>query len=224
MVRINLLPVRVSKKKEAGKQQLVLFAAVLLAGLLVNWFWASSRAADLKAREAKLARTREDIAQLERIIGEVKNIKDAQQELQKKLDVLDKLKQGRSGPVRMLDELATVTPRQLWLTGLDEKEGAVKFVGAAVSIDDVSEFMTKLKQSKYFSKVELKKTTAVKGTGRAERLVRLRDHRHRPVHPGGGRRRGGREEGVGRWNSSSNGSPRRPSGSRSAWWPACWCW
>ena len=54
----------------------------------------------------------------------MKNIKDAQQELQKKLDVLDKLKQGRSGPVRMLDELATVTPRQLWLTKLEEKAGA----------------------------------------------------------------------------------------------------
>ena len=171
MVRINLLPVRVSKKKEAGKQQLAIIAAVLVAGLLANWAWGASRASDLKAREAKLARTRDDIAQLERIIGEVKNIKDAQQELQKKLDVLDKLKQGRTGPVRMLDELATVMPRQLWLSKLDEKAGQVTFAGTAVSIDDVSEFMSRLKQSKYFTKVELKKTTAVKGTGRSERLV-----------------------------------------------------
>jgi type IV pilus assembly protein PilN len=171
MVRINLLPVRVSKKKEAGRQQLVIFAAVLLAGLVANFSWGAARASDLKAREAKLARTRDDIAQLERIIGEVKNIKDAQQELQKKLDVLEKLKQGRSGPVRMLDELATVTPRQLWLTKFDEKAGAMAFSGSAVSIDDVSEFMTKLKQSKYFTKVELKKTTAVKTTGRSDRLV-----------------------------------------------------
>jgi type IV pilus assembly protein PilN len=171
MVRINLLPVRVSKKKEAGKQQLALFAVVLVAGLLANYFWGASRAGELKAREAKLARTRDDIAQLERIIGEVKNIKDAQLELQKKLDVLDKLKQGRTGPVRMLDELATLTPRQLWLSKLDEKAGAMVFTGSAVSIDDVSEFMSKLKQSKYFTRVELKKTTAVKGTGRADRLV-----------------------------------------------------
>ncbi len=171
MVRINLLPVRVSKKKEAGKQQLVVFAAVLLVGLLGNYFWGASRAGDLKTRQAKLARTRDDIAQLDRIIGEVKNIKDAQQELQKKLDVLDKLKQGRTGPVRMLDELATVTPRQLWLTKLDEKAGAMSFAGLASSIDDVSEFMSKLKQSKYFTKVELRKTTAEKGTGRGGRLV-----------------------------------------------------
>jgi type IV pilus assembly protein PilN len=171
MVRINLLPVRVSKKKEAGKQQLALFAVVLVAGLLANYFWGASRAGDLKAREAKLARTREDIAQLERIIGEVRNIKDAQQELQKKLDVLEKLKQGRTGPVRMLDELAVVTPRQLWLSKLDEKAGVIAFGGSAASIDDVSEFMLKLKQSKYFTNVELKGTTAQKGTGRAGKLV-----------------------------------------------------
>jgi type IV pilus assembly protein PilN len=171
MVRINLLPVRISKKKEAGKQQLALFAVVLVAGLLANYFWGASRAGDLKAREAKLARTREDIAQLERIIGEVRNIKDAQQELQKKLDVLDKLKQGRTGPVRMLDELAMVTPRQLWLSKLDEKAGVIAFGGSAVSIDDVSEFMLKLKQSKYFTNVELKGTTAQKGTGRAGKFV-----------------------------------------------------
>ncbi len=73
MVRINLLPVRVSKKKEAGKQQLVIFAVLLLAGLAGNYLWQASRAADLKARQAKLARTKEDIAQLERIIGEVRN-------------------------------------------------------------------------------------------------------------------------------------------------------
>ncbi len=174
MVRINLLPVRVSKKKEAGKQQLVLFAVLLVAGLLGNYFWQASRAADLKARQAKLARTKEDIAQLDRIIGEVKNLKGAQAQLQQKLDVLDRLKAGRSGPVRMLDELATITPRQLWLAKLDEKNGNISFSGQALSIDDVSAFMAALKTSKYFDKVELKKTSAATGAkGEAQRLVQF---------------------------------------------------
>jgi type IV pilus assembly protein PilN len=161
MVRINLLPVRVSKRKEAGKQQLILFALLLVGGLLANYLWSSARASDLKARQAELAHTREKIADLERIIGEVRNIKEQQQELQQKLDVLDRLKAGRSGPVHLLDDLATITPRQLWLSKFEEKGGAVDFQGAAATIDDVSAFMTALKGSKYFSKVELKKTAAV---------------------------------------------------------------
>jgi len=164
MVRINLLPVRVSKKKEAGRQQLVLFAALLVAGLVANFLWSSSRAGDLKARQAKVARTREDVAQLDRIIGEVKDIKTAQAELQQKLDVLDRLKAGRTGPVRMLDELATITPRQLWLSKLEERGGDVSFSGMALSIDDVSAFMAALKTSRHFSKVELRKTSSATAT------------------------------------------------------------
>ena len=175
MVRINLLPVRVSKKKEAGKQQLVIFAVLLLAGLAGNYLWQASRASELKTRQAKLARTKDDIAQLERIIGEVRNIKAQQQALQQKLDVLLRLKAGRSGPVHVLDEVATITPRQLWLSKMAEKGGAVTFTGTAVSIDDVSTFMSALKASKYFGKVELKKTTAVaastKAGGAVDRLV-----------------------------------------------------
>ncbi len=160
MVRINLLPVRVSKKKEAGKQQLLLFAVLLLAGLVGNWLWAGGRRAELASLEAKLARTKADIAQLDKIIGEVRDIKDAQKALRDKLDVLDKLKAGRSGPVRMLDELASITPKRLWLRKLDERGGIVNFEGTAVTIDDVSAFMGALKQARYFGNVELRKTQA----------------------------------------------------------------
>ena len=170
MIRINLLPVRVSKKALAGKQQLLLFALVVVLGLILNLLWQQSRAADLRSREAKLKRTREEIAQLEKIIGEVKNIKDQQAALKEKLDILEKLKAGRIGPVRMLDELATITPKRLELFKMEEKAGgSVQFDGSAGSIDDVSAFMTALKSSKYFTAVELKKTTAA--TRKAFRVV-----------------------------------------------------
>lgn len=161
MIRINLLPVRVSKKKAAGKQQLLLFVLLVVAGYAANFLWASSRAGDLRAREAKLKATRDEIAQLDRIIGEVKNIKDQQAALREKLDILAKLKANRSGPVKVLDALASVTPKRLWLTKMEEKAGSMTFTGSAATIDDVSEFMTALKENPHFSAVELSKTTAV---------------------------------------------------------------
>jgi type IV pilus assembly protein PilN len=164
MVRINLLPVRVSKKKEAGRQQLVLFVLVAVLGIIGNYFWNDSRASELAGREKKLAATRAEIAQLDRIIGEVRNIKDQQQQLREKLGVLAQLKAGRAGPVKMLDELASLIPKQLWLTKLEEKGGTVSFVGTAGSIDDVSEFMSALKGSRHFRSVELGRTAA-KGDG-----------------------------------------------------------
>jgi type IV pilus assembly protein PilN len=160
MVRINLLPVRVSKKKEAGQQQLILFALVLVFGIIANYVWVSSRAGELDTMKKKLASTQAEIAQLDRIIGEVKNIKEQQAQLREKLDVLGTLKAGRTGPVRMLDELATLTPKRLWLLKLEEKGGTITFTGSASSIDEVSEFMTALRGSTHFKGVELGKTVA----------------------------------------------------------------
>ncbi len=160
MIRINHLPVRVSKKKTVGKQQLLLFALIVVLGFIGNFFWASSRASELQARETKVKSLRDEITQLDRIIGEVKNIKDQQAALREKLDILAQLKANRSGPVRVLDALATLVPKRLWLTKLDEKGGAITYTGAASTIDDVSEFMSALKQNPYFGAVELQKTTA----------------------------------------------------------------
>ena len=161
MIRINLLPVRVSKKKVAGRQQLLVLVLVVVLGLIANWVWSSSRAGELAAREGKLKRTRDEIAQLDRIIGEVKDIKAQQAALKEKLDTLEKLKAGRAGPVKLLDQLAQIVPPRLELRKMDEKGGTVTFDGSAATIDDVSAFMSALQGTPYFSKVELKKTNAV---------------------------------------------------------------
>ena len=166
MVRINLLPVKVSKKKEAGRQQLVLFAAVIAGALVLNFAWASQRAGVLKDLKSQIAQKKAEIAQLEKIIGEVKDIRAQQDQLRQKLEILDKLKAGRSGPVKMLDELATVIPKRLWLKKLEEKGGAnIAFEGTAATIDDVSAFMAALETSKHFSSVELRKTSATTVAG-----------------------------------------------------------
>jgi type IV pilus assembly protein PilN len=160
MIRINLLPVRVSKKKEAGKNQLIFFALAVVFAIVCNSLWTKSRSNEVTAREDKLKRTRTEIAQLEKIIGEVKNIKDQQAAVKDKLAVLDKLKAARQGPVRVLDDLAGIVPKRLWLRKVEEKGGAVAFDGVAASIDDVSAFLAGLKRSRYFTAAELKRTSA----------------------------------------------------------------
>jgi type IV pilus assembly protein PilN len=171
MIRINLLPVRVSRKKAAGKQQLILFALLIVAGFLGNYLWAQSRASELKARQAKITKTRDEIAQLDRIIGEVKNIKEQQAALREKLDILGQLKAGRSGPVRVMDALATLTPKRLWISRFEEKGAAATLTGQAATIDDVSEFMTALKANPHFAGVELGKTSSSAAQGKNVELV-----------------------------------------------------
>ncbi|OJH35414.1 PilN domain-containing protein [Cystobacter ferrugineus] len=144
MIRINLLPVRKKVKQEAGRQILALFALVLLGAGAGNFFWYSDRDGVVTKQKEGIAQTRKRIADLEKTIGEVQHINERKAEVEKKLAVLDELRRGRSGPVRMLDALANSIPKKAWIKSFNEEQGAVSLIGSAVSHDDVAELMRNL--------------------------------------------------------------------------------
>lgn len=141
MIRINLLPVRAVKKREMGRQILALFVLVLIGAGAANYSWYNGRAKERDANQQGIVATKARIADLDKVIGEVKNINERKVDVEKKLAVLDNLRKGRSGPVRMLDALANATPKKLWLKTFEEENGKVKLVGSAVSHDEVAEYM-----------------------------------------------------------------------------------
>lgn len=144
MIRINLLPVRAKATKNQGQQILALFAIVLLGAGVGNYFWYADADGILQKNQSALNATRARIAELDKTIGEVKNINTRKTEVQKKLAVLDELRKGRSGPVRLLDALATSLPKKAWIAGFTEERGNVKLTGSAISHDDVAELMRNL--------------------------------------------------------------------------------
>ncbi|WP_141593737.1 PilN domain-containing protein [Myxococcus sp. AB056] len=141
MIRINLLPVRAVKKREMGRQVLVLFAVVLIGAGVANYLWYDNRESELVAHQQGVAAAKAKIVELEKIIGEVKNINTRKAEVEKKLAVLDSLRKGRKGPVRMMDALASATPKKVWVKTFAETNNAVSIDGSAVSHDEVAEFM-----------------------------------------------------------------------------------
>ena len=141
MIRINLLPVREGKKREIGRQILVLYAAVAILALVVNYMWYDNRAGEQKRGADRIAQTQRKITELEQVIGEVNNITKRKKEVEEKLAVLDTLRKGRSGPVRMMDALATAIPRKVWLKDFEEKASVVKITGMALTHDDVADFL-----------------------------------------------------------------------------------
>jgi type IV pilus assembly protein PilN len=144
MIHINLLPVRQEKKREVGRQFLVVVGGTLFMSLLANWIWYDGLASEEKKNAQRIAATQTRIAELEKVIGEVNNINARKKDVLAKLAILSDLRKQRSGPVRMLDALATAIPKKVWLTQFDEKANAVKMTGKAVSHEDVAEFMRAL--------------------------------------------------------------------------------
>jgi len=141
MIHINLLPVRQEKKREYGRQFLFVVGGALFLALVGNWIWYDSLASEEKRNAQRISGTQARIAELEKVIGEVNNINARKKDVQAKLAILNDLRKQRTGPVRMLDALATATPKKVWLTRFEEKANAVVLDGKAASVDDVSEFM-----------------------------------------------------------------------------------
>jgi type IV pilus assembly protein PilN len=141
MIRINLLPVRKVQTQQKGRQTLVLFALLLVGAGVGNYFWYDDRDSERVRNNQSITQTRAKIGELEKVIGEVKNINTRKAEVEKKLAVLDSLRKGRNGPVRMLDALASATPKKVWVKGFTEANNEVSIDGAAVSHDEVAEFM-----------------------------------------------------------------------------------
>lgn len=141
MIHINLLPVRQEKKREVGRQFLVVVGGALFITLLGNWLWYDGLASEEKKNAQRIAGTQARIAELEKVIGEVDKINARKKDVQGKLAILADLRKQRTGPVRMLDALSTAIPKKVWLTAFEEKANAVRMVGKAASHEDVAEFM-----------------------------------------------------------------------------------
>ncbi len=156
MIRINLLPVRAAQKKERLRAQLSILTLSMLAVSIVcgaEYFRMMSK---IDSKKAEISSVETQIRQLQKKIGEVSRYKKLQADLKKKLEILQVLKDGRSGPVHLLDELNHALPDKLWLTSFSASGGDVTIAGIAVDENVVATFMEKLGASSYYGDVELR--------------------------------------------------------------------
>jgi type IV pilus assembly protein PilN len=161
MIRINLLPVKAAQKKEMLKGQLMVVVLVLIvtAGICAAAYMYVSD--EIAQRQAKIDQKNTQIMQLKKKIGEVNQFKKRQQALRAKLDVLDKLKAARVGPLYILDELYQSLPDKLWLTKLQLGSGRASLSGIGVNEETVALFMKNIEAAELFEGVELKVTKQI---------------------------------------------------------------
>ena len=155
MIKINLLPVRASKKKETAKQQAIIFAASLIAFLAIIAALYSTQLVKIASAKTAIETSEKEVERLKSVVGEIDNIKLLQEEVKKKLDVLDRLRQEKTGPAIRLARLSEATPEKLWLTRYVESGATVSISGIAFNEDILADFLRKLQSSKEFSSVEL---------------------------------------------------------------------
>lgn len=155
MIKINLLPIRASKKKETMRQQVVILVVALVGLLVVGlgaWIYLRSQVGTLKN---EITKSEGELAALKTKIGAIDDLKKLQADVKKKLDVLNTLRRGKTGPASRLSALSEAVPDKVWITKYTETGGSVALSGGAMSEELIAVFMKSLQATGAFGNVEL---------------------------------------------------------------------
>src|SRR5574338_149037 len=147
MIQINLLPVREARRKADLRQQGMQFLFVLLiagAGIGFTHSHVTNRIQDSQVR---IRQMEADIKQFQPQLDQVAAFRKKKSSLEKKIEVIEDLDRARTGPVRVMSELATHMPDRVWLTTLATEGNAIKMKGEGMDNELVAVLMRALKES-----------------------------------------------------------------------------
>ncbi len=160
MIKINLLPVREWRRREAVRRQIsLLFLSTLL--LFVTLFAVGvTYQQKLQNRRAKLRELEARKKQLVFVEKKIKEINAKRKELEVKFEAMERLQEGRTKTVQVLDDIVSAIPiDRVWLTSLKYSGSSVVLSGVALDNHTVALFMRRIQASPWFSSVKLTSTS-----------------------------------------------------------------
>ena len=133
----------------------ILVVGLLLLGALAGgayWFIYKGRLADRQ----EIVRQRSDEAQkLEAIIKEVEDYQARKDSLQKRIDLINQLKQNQKGPVRIMDQISRDLPDLVWLDRMEINAGSISLSGRGLNPNAIALFVENVKNDPYFEEPQL---------------------------------------------------------------------
>ena len=165
MIRINLLgqqrPKAARRPVDTGAALPVVFvgAGLVLGGLVLGYIYLSWQK-QLNDENNRIKLLRAQKTELQQIKSQVESFEKQKAVLQVRVETIEKLQRDRTGGQELLDMIANTVSRteNLWLTDMERKGNTLTMEGASASINSVANFITALKRSGYFQKVEIQES------------------------------------------------------------------
>ncbi len=126
---------------------------MVAAGGLGAWWWTLSGEESTLTQEIDKKNT--ELAQLKATLGQGANVKAQVEELRKRLAVLEELTKGQARPIVLVDAFANMIPKDLWITGIEDRNQVLRISGSAFSTTAVADFMQNLRASGKFKDVDI---------------------------------------------------------------------
>jgi type IV pilus assembly protein PilN len=165
MIRINLLgqirPKASRRQVDTGSAlPLIFIIAGLTFGIVVLGVLFYNYQKQLAAENNRIKVLQAQKADLENIKQQVESFDRQKAVLQQRVNTIEQLQRDRTGGQDLLDMVANTVSRteNLWLTTMTRKGSSLTIEGSSASVNAVANFITALKRSGYFQKVEIKET------------------------------------------------------------------
>lgn len=159
MIRINLLPYRAQRRQRQILQHLAILFGMIAFTAVTLFVVDIYKTSELTSLENEYSNLRAQNALLMKQIGKIRDLDKLRADVEKKLELVDKLQKGRFHSLETLNELAQVIPENVWLTDINERESILTVSGLGESNKAVANFMRSLDQSPILSNVSLKTIT-----------------------------------------------------------------
>lgn len=163
MIRINLLPHRVEKRRARQIQFGIFAGASFLAAALVIGVVHLGIDGRIAYQEQRNEFLRQETAILGRQIAEIKKLKAQTQALLARKNVVEDLQSTRADVVHLFDQMLRILPEGVYLKSLKQAGNKITLVGYAHSNARISTLMRSVEDSPWLdtpSLVEIHATTA----------------------------------------------------------------
>ena len=156
MTRINLLPWREARRLRQKRNfvSLIIAGVVIAAiGVLITHLYVAGLIEHQQQRNQYL---RNEITKLNKVEREIQEMKQAEDSLAARLEVIQRLQRGRPDMVKVLDALVRYLPEDVYLNSIQAQGKQLTLNGNARINNVVSDFMRELENSSIFGEPKLR--------------------------------------------------------------------
>jgi len=159
MIRINLLPFRLARKKENIRRQVsIFFLSLVLICLVLVWYTLGMNR-QISHTQSEIQSVKAQIALYKEKADRVTEIKAKLKRLEEKLTIVASLQTRKNEQQILLEEVADrIVKERMWLENLTADAQQVVLKGVAFDNPTIADFMRNLEACPLFAGVDLKRS------------------------------------------------------------------
>ena len=145
----------VSAAAGPGNLNNILIIGLLVVGAVISlgyWLYAKRNLANT---QATMDQRKLEAQKLESAINAVNDFQKKKDSLQKRIDLINQLKQNQKGPVRIMDQVSRDLPDLVWLDSMNITNGHITLNGRGLNPNAIALFVANVKQDPFFEEPQV---------------------------------------------------------------------